>query len=248
MEEDATLVTREQYIEMLIDASFRDASEMESGFTSWCEKHVPTWRKQEYDETWIRQRIETAQSSRGLHRTRKEQGLTMLEIRDALRKTYADHPELYDLAIERERIRPGLLRYRGNTGDLRQRYTLRVMIYETDKLAYEKFCRWSGLPAPRPDMVFFEQPDSVRVVRDLSTVEELEMMLALSRYALHLFDAPEKLTTDQISPLMEVHWKQLRAAFIAKHGYQPEDSTTPYVPVTINGPQDHHAYYAKEYP
>ena len=67
-------------------------------------------------------------------------------------------------------------------------------------------------------------------------------------YALHLFDAPEKLTTDQISPLMEVHGKQLRAAFIAKHGYQPEDSTTPYVPVTINGPQDHDAYYAKEYP
>jgi hypothetical protein len=195
MEEDANLVTREQYGEMLIDASFGEASEMASGFTSWCERHVPTWRKQEYDETWIRQRIETAQITRGLHRTLKEQGLTMLEIRDALRKTYADHPELYDLAIERERIQPGLLRYRGNTGDLRQRYTLRVMIYETDKLAYEKFCRWSGLPVPSPDLIFFEQPDTVRVVRDLSTVEELEMMLALSRYALHLLDAPENLTS-----------------------------------------------------
>src|SRR5258708_29001255 len=171
MEEDATLVTREQYIEMLIDASFRDASEMESGFTSWCEKHVPTWRKQEYDETWIRQRIETAQSTRGLHRTLKEQGLTMLEIRDALRKTYADHPELYDLARERERIQPGLLRYRGNTGDLRQRYTLRVMIYETDKLVYGKFCRRSGQPVPSPDQVFIEQPAGIRLVRDLRTVE-----------------------------------------------------------------------------
>src|SRR5258708_6801746 len=221
MEEDANLVTREQYREMLIDASFGEASEMESGFTSWCERHVPTWRKQ---------------------------GCTMLEIRDALRKTYADHPELYDLARERERIQPGLLRYRGNTGDLRQRYTLRVMIYETDKLAYEKFCRWSGLPVPSPDMIFLEQPDTVRVVRDLSTVEELEMMLAMSRYALHLFDAPENLTTDQIAPLMEAHGKHLRAIFIAKHGYRPEDSTTPYVPVTIDGPQDHDAYYAKEYP
>jgi len=236
LEDDATLVTREQYIEMLIDASFRDASEMESGFTSWCERHVPTWRKQEYDETWIRQRIETAQINRGLHRKLKEQGLTMLEIRDALRKAYADYPELYDLAIERERIQPGPLRYRGNTGDLRQRYTLRVLIYETDKLAYEKFCRWSGLPVPSPDMIFFEQPDTVRVVRDLSTVEELEMMLALSRYALQLFDTPENLTQDQIAPLMEAHGKQLRATFIAKHGYRPEDSTTPYVPVTIDGP------------
>ena len=248
MEEDANLVTREQYLEMLIDASFRDASEMESGFTSWCERHVPTWRQQGYDETWIRQRIETAQRTRGLHRKLKEQGLTILEIRDELRKTYADQPELYDPAIERERIQPDLLRYRGNSGDLRQRYTLRVLLYETDKLTYEKFCRWSGLPTPGPGSIFLEQPDTVRVVRDLSTVEELELALALSRYALHLFDAPGSLTKDQIALLMEAHGKQLRAIFIAKHGYRPEDSTTPYVPVTIDGPQDHDAYYAKDYP
>jgi len=86
------------------------------------------------------------------------------------------------------------------------------------------------------------------VIRDLSTVEELELALALSRYALHLCAASERLTTDQIASLMETHGKQLRAAFIAKHGYPPEDSTTPYVPVTIDGPQDHDAYYAKEYP
>jgi hypothetical protein len=122
------------------------------------------------------------------------------------------------------------------------------MVYETDKLAYEKFCSWSGQPVPGPDSVFFEQPDSVRVVRDLSTVEELELALAMSRYTLQLFGAPEKLTQDQISQLMETHGKQLRAAFIAKQRYQPEDSITPYVPVTINGPQDHDAYYAKEYP
>ena len=75
-----------------------------------------------------------------------------------------------------------------------------------------------------------------------------EMMLELSRYALTLFDAPESLTNDQISLLMEAHGKHLRATFLSKYGYQPEDSTTPYVPVTIDGPQDHDAYYAKEYP
>jgi hypothetical protein len=248
MEDDATLVTREQYVEMLIDASFKDAAEIESGFMGWCEQHVPVWREQGYDETWVRQRIEMAQITRGLHRKFKEQGLTMLEIRDELRKAYADYPELYDLAVERERLYPGLLRYRGNTSDLRQRYTLRVMVYEADKLAYEKFCSWSGQPVPSPDSVFFEQPDSVRVVRDLSTVEELEMALAMSRYTLQLFGAQEKLTQDQIFLLMEAYGKQLRATFIAKHGYQPEDSITPYVPVTIDGPQDHEAYYAKEYP
>jgi hypothetical protein len=248
MEEDANLPTREQYLEMLVDASCRDASEMESGFMSWCERHVPTWRQQGYDETWIRQRIETAQITRGLHHKLKEQGCTMLEIREELRKTNADHPELYELAREREHLHPGLLRYRGNTGDLRQRYTLRVMIYETEKLTYEKFCSWSGLPVPGPGSVFCEQPDQARVVRDLSTVEELELMLAMSRYALQLFDAPENLTKDQIAPLMEAHGKQLRATFIAKRGYRPEDSTTPYVPVTIDGPQSHDDYYAKEYP
>ncbi len=248
MVDDSTLMTREQYVEMLIDASLRDASEMESGFMSWCERHVPIWRQQGYDETWIRQRIEMAQITRGLHRTLKQQGLTMLEMREELRKSYADHPELYDLARERERLHPGLLRYRGNTGDLRHRYTLRVLIYETDKLAYEQFCRWGGLPVPGPESVFCEQPDTVRVVRDLSTVEELEMALAMSRYALHLFAAPQHLIRDQIAPLMEAHGKHLRATFIAKHGYRPEDSATPYVPVTIDGPQDHDAYYAKEYP
>jgi hypothetical protein len=108
MEEDGALVTREQYVEMLIDASFRDASEMEAGFLSWCQRHAPIWRQQGYDETWIRQRIEMAQRTRGLHRTLKQQGLTMLEMREELRKMYADAPELYDLARARERLHPGL--------------------------------------------------------------------------------------------------------------------------------------------
>jgi hypothetical protein len=193
MEEDATLLTREQYIEMLVEDSCWEASEMESGFLSWCERHAPAWRKLGYDETWIRQRIETAQITRGLHRELKEQGLTMLEIREELRKIYAAHPELYDLARERERIHPGLLRYRGNTGDLRQRYTLRVLLYDTDKLTYEKFCRWGGLPVPDPGNIF-------------------------------------------------------RATFTARYGYPPEDSATPYVPVTIEGPQDHDGYNAQKYP
>jgi hypothetical protein len=125
---------------------------------------------------------------------------------------------------------------------------LRVLLYETDKLAYEQFCRWSSLPVPDPESIFCEQPDAVRVVRDLSTVEELEMMQAMSHYALHLFEAPQRPDKDQIGSLLEARGKQLRAAFIARHGYRPEDSVTPYVPVTIDGPQDHDAYYAKEYP
>lgn len=248
MGDNGALVSREHYIELLVDASFQEASEMESGFMSWCQKHRSVWLEQGHDELWIRQRIESARATRNLHRTLKQQGLAMLETREVLRQMYAESPEFYDLAVERERLHPGPLQYRGNMHDLRQRYTLRVMIYETDKLAYEKFCRWGGRPIPGPDEVFFEQPDSTRVVRDLSTVEELKQALALCRYLIQLFDAPEKLTGDQIASLMEAQGQQLRASFIAKYGYSPENSAVPYIPVTIEGPQDHNQYYAREYP
>jgi hypothetical protein len=112
---------------------------------------------------------------------------------------------------------------------------LRVLVYESDKIAFKQFCRWSGQSVPSPDSVFSEQPDSLRVVRDLSTVEELEMALTMSRYTLQLLEVPEKLTQDQICLLMETYGRHLRATFIAKHRYQPEDSRTPYVPVTVDG-------------
>ncbi len=247
MQENAYLVTRDQYTEMLIDASFQDASALEHGFMPWCLHHAPIWRQQGHDETWIRLRIESAQRTCALHRRLKEQGLSMLEIREELRLSYADYPELYDLARERERVRPGPLQYRGNTSDLRQRYTLRVLVYETDKKAYEKFCLRSGRPVPSPDQVFFDLPDTIRVIRDLSTVEELDLQVAMTQYVLHMSDVPEPLVSEQITLLVEEHGKQLRTAFIAKHGYRPEDSATPYIPVTIDGPQDPDAYHAKEY-
>ncbi|HEU5374075.1 MAG TPA: hypothetical protein VFV38_01425 [Ktedonobacteraceae bacterium] len=112
-------MTREHYIEMLIDASFQDATEMESGFMSWCQKHAPDRRVQGHDELWVRQRIESARTTRNVHRILKQQGLTMLEARERLRKVYKEFPELYDLAVEREHRHPGPLQYRGNTFDLR---------------------------------------------------------------------------------------------------------------------------------
>jgi hypothetical protein len=237
-------VSREQYVEMLIDSFLQDVAEIEKDFLSWCEKHVPTWREQGRDETWIRLRIEMAQTSRGLHRTLKERDMGMLEIREELRKTYADSSDLYELAKKEHR---DLLRYRGDAWDLRQRYSFRVLLYEADKLAHKKYCLWSGLPVPGPDVVFCEPPES-RVVRDLSTVEELEMMLEVSRYLSQLLDAPEPLAADQITARMYAHGEQLRAIFIERQGYPPEESTTPYLPVTIDGPTDHDSYYAKEFP
>lgn len=39
-----------------------------------------------------------------------------------------------------------------------------------------------------------------------------------------------------------------KQGLIDKYGYAPEDSAMPYVPVTIDDPQEYDAYYAKEYP
>lgn len=238
------LVTREQYVEMLIDASFQDASEMELGFWSWCQKHASVWREMGHDESWIRQRIESAQITRTVHRRLKEQRLSMLEIREALRQSYADYPQLYDLAVEREHLHPGPLQYRGDAYDLRARYTLRVMVYEADKRAYELLCHWHSQQVPSPEEAFSEQPHHARI-RDLSTVEGLQQSLALCQYLIQLFEGPEKLTSDQITSLMYTQGQQLRVAFIAKYGYSPEDSAVPYIPITIEGPQDHDVYYAR---
>ncbi len=244
----APMMTHEQYVDMLIDTSFREAAEMESGFMVWCAQHVPIWRKLGHDETWIRLRVATAQRTHGLHRTLKEQGLTILQMRDELHKQYSSQSELYNLAQERARSCPGLLRYRGTMADLLHRSMLRVMVYETDKLAYEQYCRKYGLPTPRADKGFCEQPDAVRVIRDLSTVEELEEALAMSTFLLHLFDEPERLTAHAIASRMETYGKHRRTTFLATYGYLPEDSAVPYIPVTVDGPQDHQRYYAKEYP
>ena len=49
-----------------------------------------------------------------------------------------------------------------------------------------------------------------------STVLEMEPMLAMSRCAFQLFDAPDNLSEDQIAPLMESRGKELYATLTNK--------------------------------
>ncbi len=204
-------MTGEQYVEMLIEASSWEASEMESGFLSWCQRHVPTWRRQGYGETWIRQRIETAQTARGLQRTLREQSLPMLEMREELRRRTQ---LIQNSMIWRENASPstlacftivGIQAISGNAIPCASCSTTQI------NLPMRSFVAGVACRCRAPGSIFLEQPDTVRVVRDLSTVEELELALALSRYGLHLFDAPESLTKDQLASLMEAHGKKLRA-------------------------------------
>lgn len=125
--------------------------------------------------------------------------------------------------------------------------TIAVLLYEADKLAYEQLRRLRGLPVPDPEKAFVEQ-ENTRVIRDLSNVEELELLLAMSKSMLRLFTASAQRTDDELASLIKAEGERLRANFIVQHGYAPEESATPYIPVTIDGPQDHGEYYAKEYP
>src|SRR5215475_9410876 len=95
------VVPREQYVEMLIDSSLQEAEDMEMGFAAWCDKHVPTWHKMGRDETWIRRRIQSAQATRKLHQAMTDRDYTYEQRRQALRETYENASELYDLAMER---------------------------------------------------------------------------------------------------------------------------------------------------
>lgn len=248
MEDSPSTVTHEQYIAMCIEDFFQDALAIEEDFLSWSARHAPTWHEQGRCETWIRQRIEMALTSRGWYRAMRNQEMTLLEIRDEVYSLYAHHTALYTMAIEQERLQSGHLCYRGNTSDLRRRHALRVAIYETDQQTYTHHCRLHNLPVPAPDTPFYEQPEPIRVVRDLSTVEELDMGLATSRYLLQVFTSSPRVDDQSIMRLVETYGQHLRASFINTHGYLPEESTTPYIPVTIAGPQEHDTYYAREYP
>jgi hypothetical protein len=67
-----------------------------------------------------------------------------------------------------------------------------------------------------PDMVCFEQPDSVQVVHDLSTVEELELGLAMSRYILQFLDAPDFCAHGNIDSVGEWYFGYNMARFAEK--------------------------------
>ncbi len=234
---DEKRISREAYVELLAEASLREADEMELGFGAWCESHVPAWRQMGRDETWIRQRIESAQSTRKLHEAMKARGLTREQRRQSLRELYAQMPELYDLMIEREQADGDVTMIRGTIDDVLQRYTLRILVYEADKANYARFCRWAGRPAKE-----FHETAEQRVIRDLSTCEELELALAMARHLAECLDAPIRMSALAIEQSTEVFGARLRAAFIERYGYKPEQSTTPPIPVTIDGPIDPDLY------
>ncbi len=142
------------------------------------------------------------------------------------------------MMIARERTEPHVSIVNGTTEDLLQRYTLRVMVYEANRAAFNAVEEWAGRSPPRP---FAEDPTHTGI-RDFSTVEELNLALQLQHFIQLCCEIRPKLTQKQISQRIDVFAKGERAAFIARYGYKPEESTVPRIPVTSEGPVDPEAY------
>lgn len=231
-------ISRDAYIDQLIESSMREAKEMEAGFAAWSAQHVPTWRELGRDETWIRLRVASAQSTRTLHRTMQARGFTNAERRLELRRIYEGLPDMYDLMVERtgQSATPPPVH---GTMDLHLRAALRILVHDADEAAYVAYCRWAGVP-PLP----FEEQTTIREIRDFSSVEELEMALLLAQHMQTVFQTDPPLTRDQIAQVLEAYGAELRVGFIARFGYPPEQTTTPRVPVTIDGPVDRDDYFA----
>ena len=103
------------------------------------------------------------------------------------------------------------------------------------------FHRWQGLTDPEELAhleATFQESDDDAFIRDLSTVEELTLILHLAQRTRKLLEQAEGRTMGELQSAVYELGQELRSWFIATYGYAPEQSTTPQVPVTLNGPED----------
>jgi hypothetical protein len=235
--------SRREYIELLVDAALQDADEMKLGILEWSALHRDVWLEQGRDETWIRLRIESATRWASLIKDLQAERLTPGQIRKAIRQGYEQmaqiEPDLYRLMLQRTGQTEPDPTIRGTIYNLPQRYALRVLVFHTNEQSYRAFCQWKQLEPSG-----YEEGRSERIVYDLSTVEELDYQLSMAQFMITCFEERPRLSNQEISQRISTWGKQARHQFIVTYGYAPEQSTTPFIPVTLDGPQDHDDYMA----
>lgn len=231
--------TRTAFFEQLVDECLRDVALMRRGFMQWAEEQVPRWEAFGFHEWQRRLRIEVARDAYFLCQELEAAGATPGQIRKRLRALYegfhSDGLDLYQLTLKRTgQAEPP---HHGATDDLIQRHALRVMIASAEAAAMQAYCAW----AERTDA-----PDthSTQMIYDLSGVEELELHLGMLRYEQGCFAQRPRLSNEALEEAFYTWGKAARQEFIRKHGFLPEEATTPFIPVTVEGPVDHDEYYA----
>ncbi len=126
------------------------------------------------------------------------------------------------------------------THDITQRQTLRIEAFDTAYEARVAYDEWADKPiTPKAE---FTEDDAMQGICDMSTVEELADVIKRNRYLKVLCATRPKLAPAVIMAKMQAYGEQLRAHFIEQYGYPPEQSTTPTIAVTIDGPMDMDTY------
>jgi hypothetical protein len=64
------------------------------------------------------------------------------------------------------------------------------------------------------------------------------------RYQHQCYTQRPRLSRDALEKAFATWGQAARQDFLQKHGFLPEEATTPFTPVTVDGPLDHDEYYA----
>ena len=231
--------TRIEYFEQLVDECLHDHASMQLGLIEWAEEHVPRWQALGMREEQRRLRIDVARNSYVLCQQLEAEGATSGQIRKRLRMRYEDARseglDLYDLMLQRmDQAEPP---HYGTTEDIVQRQALRIMIANAEVAVTQAYCAWAeSLDTPNTH--------ATQSIYDLSGVEELELHLGMLRYQQQCFAQRPRLSSEALETEFYTWGQAARQEFFRKHGFLPEEATTPFIPVTVEGPVDHDVYYA----
>ena len=231
--------TRIEYFEQLVDECLRDYASMQRGFIEWAEEHVPRWQALGMREEQRRLRIDVARNSYVLCQQLEAEGATRGQIRKRLRMRYEDARteglDLYNLMLQRiDQTEPP---HHGTTDDIVQRQALRIMVANAEVAVMQAYCAWAESLDP-------PNTHATQSTYDLSGVEELELHLGMLRYQQQCFAQRPRLSSEALETEFYTWGQAARQEFFHKHGFLPEEATTPFIPVTVEGPVDHDVFYA----
>jgi hypothetical protein len=231
--------TRIAYFEQLVDACLHQVSLMRRGLMHFAEEQVPHWEALGMGEVQRRRCIEVARDASSLYQLWEAACATPGQIRKHLRTRFEairfEGQDLYDVMLKRTgQTEPP---HAGSADDLVQRHALRIMVANAEDALTQAYCAWAG-NANAPDT------STLRSIYDLSGVEELELHLGLLRYQQRCYAQRPRLSSEALATAFHAWGQTARQDFLRQHGFLPEEATTPFTPVTVEGPADHDEYYA----
>src|SRR5262249_52153925 len=162
-------------------------------------------------------------------------GQVRKQLRTMYQQTHVEAVNLYQLMLERTgQAEPA---HHGITDDLVQRHALRIMVATAEDALTQAYCAWAkSTQAPDTHMT--------QSICALSGLEALELHLGMLRYQRACYTQRPRLSGDALATAFFAWGQSARQDVLREHGFLPEEATTPFTPVTVEGPADHDEYYA----